>query len=134
MKTAAPAKLTLTQFKKANPQAGPNNITAARKRGLIRDKKRYRPGTVALRQIRQYQRSTELLLLKRPFARLCREIMGDQLQSLRCSPTAIEALQEASEAYLVQLFEDSNLLAIHGKRITVMPKDMRLAIRIRGSI
>lgn len=98
------------------------------------DKKphRYRPGTVALREIRRYQKSTELLIRKLPFQRLVREIASDYGQDLRFQSSAVAALQEASEAYLVGLFEDTNLCAIHAKRITIMPKDIQLARRIRG--
>ena len=95
---------------------------------------RYRPGTVALRQIRKYQKSTELLLRKLPFQRLVREIASDFQNDLRFQSTAILALQEAAEAYLVSLMEDTNLCAIHAKRVTIMPKDMALARRIRGEL
>jgi histone H3 len=93
---------------------------------------RYRPGTVALREIRKYQKSTELLIRKLPFQRLVREIAQDFKTDLRFQSSAVIALQEATEAYLVSLFEDSNLAAIHGKRVTIMPKDIQLARRIRG--
>ena len=100
--------------------------------GGVKKPHRYRPGTVALRQIRQYQKSTELLIRKLPFQRLVREIMQDFKTDLRIQSTALLALQEAAEAYLVSLFEDSNLCAIHAKRVTIMPKDIQLARRIRG--
>ncbi|CAH1384265.1 unnamed protein product, partial [Tenebrio molitor] len=93
---------------------------------------RYRPGTVALREIRRYQKSTELLIRKLPFQRLVREIAQDFKTDLRFQSSAVMALQEASEAYLVGLFEDTNLCAIHAKRVTIMPKDIQLARRIRG--
>ena len=93
---------------------------------------RYRPGTVALREIRRYQKSTELLIRKLPFQRLVREIAQDFKTDLRFQSSAIMALQEAAEAYLVGLFEDTNLCAIHAKRVTIMPKDVQLARRIRG--
>ncbi|XP_053415205.1 histone H3.3 type 2-like [Nycticebus coucang] len=93
---------------------------------------RYRPGTVALREIRRYQKSTELLIRKLPFQRLVREVAQALLPDLRFQSAAVGALQEASEAYLVGLFEDTNLCAIHAKRVTIMPKDMQLARRIRG--
>ena len=93
---------------------------------------RYRPGTVALREIRKYQKSTELLLRKLPFQRLVREVAQDFKTDLRFQSTAILALQEAAESYLVGLFEDTNLCAIHAKRVTIMPKDIQLARRIRG--
>ena len=93
---------------------------------------RFRPGTVALREIRRYQKSTELLIRKLPFQRLVREIAQDFKTDLRFQSSAVLALQEASEAYLVGLFEDTNLCAIHAKRVTIMPKDIQLARRIRG--
>lgn len=115
---------------------------------------RYRPGTVALREIRKYQKSTEVLLKlstvkvtcfecrcvfclelpvirKAPFQRVVRQIvMGKQL-SLRFQSSALLALQQEAEAYIVGLFEDCNLCAIHAKRVTVMPKDITLARRLR---
>lgn len=100
--------------------------------GGIKKPHRFRPGTVALREIRRYQKSTELLIRKLPFQRLVREIAQDFKTDLRFQASAVMALQEASEAYLVGLFEDSNLCAIHAKRVTIMPKDIQLARRIRG--
>ena len=93
---------------------------------------RYRPGTVALREIRKYQKSTELLIRKLPFQRLVREVAQDFKNDLRFQGSAVMALQEAAEAYLVSLFEDTNLCAIHAKRVTIMPRDMQLARRIRN--
>eukprot|EP00775_Hariotina_reticulata_P000838 gene839-1156_t len=93
---------------------------------------RYRPGTVALREIRKYQKSTDLLIKKLPFSRLVRDIAQDFKTGFRFGPLAIIALQEASEAYLVGLFEDTNLCAIHAKRVTITPTDIQLARRIRG--
>eukprot|EP01056_Protomagalhaensia_sp_Gyna25_P004221 Protomagalhaensia_sp_Gyna_25__4220@NODE_383_length_3630_cov_191_540518_g294_i0_p4_GENE_NODE_383_length_3630_cov_191_540518_g294_i0NODE_383_length_3630_cov_191_540518_g294_i0_p4_ORF_typecomplete_len138_score26_27Histone/PF00125_24/9_7e47CENPT_C/PF15511_6/7_2e03CENPT_C/PF15511_6/0_00019CENPS/PF15630_6/0_00034Bromo_TP/PF07524_13/0_0013CBFD_NFYB_HMF/PF00808_23/0_027PAF/PF15715_5/0_045_NODE_383_length_3630_cov_191_540518_g294_i019862399 len=94
--------------------------------------RRFRPGTVALREIRRYQKSTELLIRKLPFQRLVKEIASEFKSELRFQSSAVMALQEASEAYLVGLFEDTNLCAIHAKRVTIMPKDILLARRIRG--
>ena len=90
---------------------------------------RYRPGTVALPEIRRYQKSTELLIRRLPFQRLVWEIAQGRLNF---ASGAILALQEAAEAYLIGLFEDTNLCTIHAKRITIMPKDIQLARRIRG--
>lgn len=90
------------------------------------------PGANVLREIRKYQRSTELLLRRAPFQRVVREITSDFKADFRWQVSAVEALQEAAEAYLVGLFEDSNLCAIHAKRVTIMAKDMQLARRIRG--
>ena len=95
-------------------------------------KKCKRIGKAALEQIRKYQKSTDLLIRKLPFQRLVREISKDFKEDVRFQSTAILALQEAAEAYLVGLFEDTNLCAIHAKRVTTMPKDMQLARRIRG--
>ena len=95
-------------------------------------KYRYRPGTLALREIRHYQKKTNLLIKRAPFARLVREIAQSFMQELRFQNSAIGALQEAAEAYLVGLFEDTNLCAIHAKRITIMPRDIQLARHIRG--
>ncbi|KAL2629340.1 hypothetical protein R1flu_014026 [Riccia fluitans] len=100
--------------------------------GGVKKPHRYRPGTVALREIRKYQKSTELLIRKLPFQRLVREIAQDFKTDLRFQSSAVLALQEAAEAYLVGLFEDTNLCAIHAKRVTIMPKDVQLARRIRG--
>ena len=100
--------------------------------GGVKKPHRYRPGTVALREIRKYQKSTELLIRKLPFQRLVREVAGNYKNDLRFQSSAVLALQEASEAYLGSLFEDTNLCAIHAKRVTIMPKDMQLARRIRG--
>ena len=95
--------------------------------------RRYRPSTVALREIRRYQKSTELLIRKLPFQRLVREIAQDLgKKDVQFQSGAIIALQEALEAYLVGLLEDSNLCAIHVKRVTIMPKDIQLARHIRG--
>ena len=88
---------------------------------------RYRPGTVALREIHRYQRSTELLIRRLPFQRLVREIAQGHQSGLSFASGAILALQKAVEAYLVGLFEDTNLCAIHAKCITIMPKDIQLA-------
>lgn len=95
--------------------------------------KRYRPGQVALREIRRYQKSTELLIRRLPFQRLCREIAETFIPDLRFQAATMSVLQEAAEAYLTGLFEDTNLCAIHAKRVTIMPKDIQLARRIRGN-
>lgn len=100
--------------------------------GRVKKAHRYRPGTVALKEIRKYQKSTELFICKMPFQRLVREIAQDYKSDLRFQSTAILALQESAEAYLVHLFEDSYLATIHAKRVTIMPKDIQLALRIRG--
>ncbi|XP_066400274.1 histone H3.3-like [Miscanthus floridulus] len=98
----------------------------------VKKPRRYRPGTVALREIRKYQKGAELLIRKMPFQRLVREIAQLHKSGLRFQSHATLALQEATEAYLVGLFEDTDLCAIHAKRVTIMPKDVHLATRIRG--
>ena len=124
--------------RKSTGGKAPRNLLAtkaARKspaNGGVKKPKRYRPGTVALRDIRKYQKSTDLLIRKLPFQRLVREIAQDCKKDFRFQSTALLALQEASEAFLVGLFEDTNLCAMHAKRVTIMPKDIQLARRIRG--
>ena len=98
----------------------------------IKKPHRYRPGTIALREIRKYQKSTDLLLRKSAFQRLVREVAQEYKADLRFQSDALWALQEAAEAYLVSLFEDTNLCAIHAKRVHIVPKDMQLALRLRS--
>merc|ERR1712127_743911 len=112
----------------AHKQAAKKVVAA----GGVKKPHRFRPGTVALREIRRFQKSTELLIRKLPFLRLVREIASEFKNDLRFQSSAVLALQEAAEAYMVGLFEDTNLCAIHAKRVTIMPKDMQLARRIRG--
>lgn len=99
--------------------------------------KRAKPGTHALQEIRQYQRSTHLLLRKAPFARLVRELVVAKHphgEMYRWQKAAIECLQEAAEAYLVCLLSDANLCALHAKRVTLMPRDIALIKRLRGPV
>ena len=98
----------------------------------MQKKRRFRPGTVALREIWQYQKSTDLLIRRAPFQRVIYEIMQGIRNDLRIQAAAIKGLQEAAEAYLVGLFEDSNLCAIHARWVTIMPRDMQLTRRICG--
>ncbi|CAM0953869.1 unnamed protein product [Alopecurus aequalis] len=106
--------------------------TSAPTTGGVKKPHRFHPGTTTLREIRWYQKITNLLILKLPFQRLVREIAHDFKTDLRFQSSAVSALQVAAEAYLVMLFEDANLCAIHAKRVTLMPKDIQLARRIRG--
>ncbi|KAM3181700.1 histone H3 h3.3 [Hymenolepis weldensis] len=101
-------------------------------KGGVKKPHRYRPGTVALREIRRFQKSTELLIRRIPFQRLVREIAQEYKSDLRFQMAAVVAVQEAAEAYLVGLFEDTNLCAIHARRVMITLKDMQLARRIRG--
>jgi len=100
--------------------------------GGVRKPHRFRPGTRALFEIRNLQKTTHLLIRKLPFQRLVREIAQDFKTDLRFQLQAVMALQEASEAYMIGLLEDSNLCAIHAKRVTIMPKDIQLSRRLRG--
>ena len=101
-------------------------------KGNVRKPRRFRPGTVALREIRKYQKSTELLIRKLPFQRLLREIAHEIKSDLRFQSTAILALQEAAEDYLVRMFEQVNLCCIHGGRVTIQIKDIMLWRRMKG--
>jgi histone H3 len=112
--------------------------------GRSRVRPRTRPGTVALKEIRKYQKSTDLLVPRAPFMRLIREVArqqldrefgggaGGSLSDVKFKASALEALQEAAEAHLIGLFEDAQMCAIHGRRVTIMPKDIQLARRLRG--
>ena len=114
-------------------QAALKQPPGARKRA--KKKAKPPPGTVALREIRKYQKSTELLIPKAAIGRLIKEVLGRPglaVLDARVKREAVVALQEGLEAYLVSLFEDTNLGAIHAKRVTIMPKDIQLALRIRG--
>ena len=101
-------------------------------KGRVRKPYRFRPGTQALRQIRKYQKSTELLIRKLPFQRLVREVAQSIRPDLRFQSTAILALQEASESFLVTMFDKVNLCAIHGKRVTIKVDDIMLWRRMVG--
>jgi len=118
----------------------PRGVHAVKHAPRPRKKHRYKPGTVALREIRKYQGSTDLLIRKLPFQRLVREIcnelisMSEHPNGMRWQENAVLALQESSENYFVHLYEDANLEAIHAKRVTIQVKDMQIARRIRGEI
>jgi histone H3/H4 len=101
-------------------------------------RKKRKPGVVALRQIKYYQNSTDLLIRISPFQRLVKEI-ADQLvagngEKYRWKLTALEALQAATESYLVALMEDTNKAAIHAKRVTIRPEDLHLVRSVRGAV
>jgi histone H3 len=113
--------------KKAKKAAGSSSSNSGVKKPF-----RFRPGTVALRDIKRYQKGTELLLRKLPFQRLVREIAVSGKEGLRFQASAVLAMQEATEAHMVNLFADTCLCAIHGRRVTIMPKDIQLARRLRG--
>ncbi len=104
----------------------------ARHRGDMKKLHRNHPGTVAIREIRKYQKNTDLLIRKAPFRHLVKEIATNLKMDLQMQSMALLALQEASEAYLVCLFEDSNDCAINAKHVPIMTKDIQLAQRIQG--
>jgi histone H3/H4 len=101
-----------------------------------RKKRRFRPGTRVLQEIRRLQRTTETLVPRIHFSRVIRDVAMSIIggQQLRWASEALEAVQTATEAYLIGLFEDANLCAIHAKRVTIMVKDIFLARRIRGEL
>ena len=115
-------------------KAAPVKKTAPAAGGIKEKRKiRLRPGTGALREIKRYQKQLTNLLPRAPFQRLVREIAGNcGAGDMKFQSQALVALQEAAEAYIVGVFEDTNLCAIHAKRMTVQVKDMQLARRIRG--
>ena len=123
----APLKQLATKAaRKASPTAGG-----------VKKPHRYRPGTVALREIRQYQggrHATALLIKRRPMQAIIRYLIQEitHKSDYRVQTNAFNALQQAAEAYMVGLFEDTNLCALHAKRVTILPRDMQLARRIRG--
>ena len=100
--------------------------------GKVRKPRRFRPGTVTLREIRKYQKSTELLIRKIPFQRLVRQVFQIVKPELRIQSLALEALQEAAESYLVGMFEQCNDICCHGKRVTLQVKDIRLWKRLHN--
>ncbi|EPY33532.1 histone H3 [Strigomonas culicis] len=97
-----------------------------------RRKFRWRPGTVALREVRKYQSSTGLLIQRAPFCRLVREIAANWKDTIRMSHSSLECLQEATESFLVGVLGDANLCTVHAKRVTLFSKDLHLALRLRG--
>lgn len=135
VETVRSTSVSASQQQQSQPQRRREGAINMSTRTAPRVKKRYRPGAKVLKEIREYQRSTSLLLRKLPFARLVREISLEFVgpdYGLRWQSNAILALQEALESFLVHLLEDTNLCAIHAKRVTIMQKDIQLARRIRG--
>ena len=132
-KVAAKAKVAAKKAPKASASKAIKKSAPA-DGGMKGEKRkmRYKAGTVALREVKKYQKKTEMLLPRASFQRVVKTIVKDMDHELRFQSQALHALQEATEAYLVGVFEDTNLCAIHAKRQTVMKKDMELARRIRG--
>lgn len=95
-------------------------------------KMRKRPGAMALREIRKYQRSTDTVIRRLGFQRLVRDIAQQIVPEAKFQQSSLKVIQECTEMYLCRLFEDSQLCTLHAKRVTVFVKDMALAKRIRG--
>ncbi|VWU52686.1 histone H3-like centromeric protein CSE4 [Hepatocystis sp. ex Piliocolobus tephrosceles] len=132
MTTTTNVTNTANAYKNKKPN---QNVKAGMKKTRIRRPHRYRPGVLALKEIRAYQAATQLLIPKIPFVRVVKEITKlYELpeQQFRYTPEALLALQTAAEAYIVSLYEDAYLCSLHAKRVTLMPKDIHLARRIRG--
>ncbi|KAM5146747.1 histone H3-like centromeric protein A [Mantella aurantiaca] len=136
-KTATPKRVTPPPPSSSSSSSTPTPPEPSRAKTPPRRnaRKRYRPGARALMEIRKYQKSTDLLLRKAPFARLVKEVCLDYTRGVpfMWQSLAIMALQEAAEAFLVRLFEDSYLCSLHAKRVTLFIQDMQLARRIRGA-
>jgi len=136
-KTPSPKKTQTARKTPVSSKSESKTALSRASRPTTPGRRRWRPGTKALREIRHYQRTSNLLLRKLPFARLVKELSESFVRigepNLRWQAFALLALQEAAEAYLVHLFEDANLCAIHAKRVTIQQKDIQLARRIRGT-
>ena len=104
----------------------------SKKETVIKRRPRMRPGAVALKEIRKYQKSTDLIISKAAFQRIVRQISQTHRPDIRWTSAAMLAVHEVLESYAVAILADSNLCAIHARRVTIMPKDMQLARRIRG--
>ncbi|XP_070578239.1 uncharacterized protein [Ptychodera flava] len=130
--SAKPTVFIQQCVKVINKRGGKGKYLSWNRVGGMKRPVRYRPGTLALKEIRKYQRSCQLLIRKLPFQRLVKEIAQNIYRGIRFHTDALFALQEAAESYLVGVFEDSYLCAIHAKRVTLMPKDIALAKRLRG--
>ncbi|XP_055343266.1 histone H3-like [Paramacrobiotus metropolitanus] len=118
--------------RRPRPGQGVQQTQATGKRqAQVAKKPRRRPGILVLRDIRFLQNTTHTLIPRSSFARLVREIAHKHTPDLRFQAVALQALQEASEHFLISLFEDVNLCAVHGRRVTIMPRDMTLVLRLR---
>ena len=132
----ARTKKTTVRKSEGRKSEGVKHFKPPQKRAIggLKQPHKFRPGTVALREIRKFQMSTELLIRKLPFMRLVREILQEIRMDMCLIPATVLVIQEAAEAFLICLFEDTNLCAIHAKCMTIIPKDMKLALRIWGGI
>lgn len=123
----------MSSRKRKNPSPSKLHVIVGGQPSLSKQRKTRQPLPTYLREIRHYQLNTDLLIPKKAFARVVQEILNDWTnKQYRWQAQALLALQEAAEAHIVKLLEDANLCAIHAKRVTIMPKDIHLARRIRG--
>lgn len=133
-KKSKTAPVVVTTTKKSKSTTKPKSTASV----VAKKPHRFRPGTVAMREIRRYQKTTELLIPRLPFSKMVRKIALDlntsqgNVDKVQFQANALVGLQEAAENYLVKLLEDSNLNAIHANRVTLQPKDLQLAQRVRG--
>lgn len=124
-------KQTARRRPPSNPGRRPATLATKAPKEPQKKRRRCRAGTCALREIRRYQKVTELLLRKKPFERLVREVVQEYKIDMRLAKPALEALQEACEMLLVEVLECTNLCAIHGKRVTIFKRDLHLALNLR---
>ena len=120
-------KQTARVSKKSAKKAGSKKAAAGGKKQM-----KWRPGTVALRQIRKLQKGTDVLIRKAPFQRMIRAVANGAKSGLRWQAAACAAMQEATESYVIGVLSDANLCALHSRRVTLMPRDLFLARRLRG--
>ena len=120
-----------TKAAKKSKKLGSKKAASASAGGKKKSR-RFRPGTVALREIRKFQKGVDTLIRKAPFQRLVRELAAQQKDGLRWQSAAVAATQEATESYVIGLLSDTNLCALHARRVTIMPRDVHLARRLRG--
>lgn len=129
--TALHTRMSRTKQTAKAPKSKKAGSKKARAPGQ-KKQRRFRPGTVALRQVRKAQRSTGTLIMKAPFQRMVRAVANAAKDGLRWQSSAVAAMQEATESYVISVLSDSNLCALHARRVTVMPRDLHLARRLRG--
>jgi len=135
-KAANKSKTSIRQTAAQKQLAKKSNSRFQESTGAVKRPRRYRPGVQALREIRRYQKSTDAIIPLANISRLIREITETLYPKkiFRFQASAIEAIRQSAEAHMVRLFEDANLCAIHRKCVTITPKDIQLARRIRGEI
>lgn len=126
----APRKQLKTKAGRKTSESRPAPTMSAGKKKINRY---HKPGVMALKEIYRYQKSTDLLIKKMPFRRVIRELAREINPELRFRSVALQTIQECAENFLVKLCEDSKLVAIHAKRVTMMAKDLLLILKIKHS-